>query len=218
MKVFHGSPNIVRKPSLDKDKPFNDYGRGFYTTELPELAKEWACQKNISGFLNEYELDISDLKILNLTDPSYSILNWIALLLANRIFDLNSSLLSSYRQAFLDKYLIDISSYDIVIGYRADDSYFSYASSFLSNSIPLRVLSKAIELGDLGLQVVLVSEKAFKKLTFISSQEVDSKEYYLKFFQRDLKARKDYRDMVSNLQIRKSDIFVLDLIRGDKTK
>ena len=80
------------------------------------------------------------------------------------------------------------------------------------------MLSKAIELGDLGLQVVLVSEKAFKKLTFISSQEVDSKEYYLKFFQRDLKARKDYRDMVSNLQIRKSDIFVLDLIRGDKTK
>ena len=43
MILFHGSPVIVKEPSLEKGKPYNDYGRGFYCTEHVELAKEWAC-------------------------------------------------------------------------------------------------------------------------------------------------------------------------------
>lgn len=216
MKVFHGSTNIVRSPSLDKGKPNNDYGRGFYTTESSELAKEWAAQKNTAGFINEYELHLEGLKILDLTDEQYSVLHWVALLLNNRTFNLNSSVLVSYKKAFLDKYLIEISQFDVVIGYRADDSYFSYASSFVENSIPLRLLSRAVELGDLGTQIVLVSRKAFYQLKFISYQPVDKSEYYQKFLSRDFKARNNYKKMVGNLKIRNNYIFILDLIRGDK--
>ena len=30
MILFHGSPVIVKEPSLEKGKPYNDYGQGFY--------------------------------------------------------------------------------------------------------------------------------------------------------------------------------------------
>ena len=33
MILYHGSPEIVRKPEYGKGKPYNDYGRGFYCTE-----------------------------------------------------------------------------------------------------------------------------------------------------------------------------------------
>ena len=56
---------------------------------------------------------------------------------------------------------INVNAYDIITGYRADDSYFSFARDFLKNSITVSQLSRSMELGKLGLQVVLHSEKAF---------------------------------------------------------
>ena len=53
--IYHGSSEIVKQPVYGKGKPYNDYGIGFYCTEHLELAKEWACTKNIDGFVNEYE-------------------------------------------------------------------------------------------------------------------------------------------------------------------
>ena len=38
----------------------------------------------------------------------------------------------------MEKYNIDISEYDLIIGYRADDSYFRFAEDFLNNSINLK--------------------------------------------------------------------------------
>lgn len=51
--IYHGSSEIVKQPVYGKGKPYNDYGIGFYCTEHLELAKEWACTKNIDGFVNE---------------------------------------------------------------------------------------------------------------------------------------------------------------------
>ena len=36
-------------------------------------------------------------------------------------------------------YSIDITNYDYIIGYRADDSYFRYAESFVYNTLPLKL-------------------------------------------------------------------------------
>ena len=38
----------------------------------------------------------------------------------------------------------------MVIGYRADDSYFSFARAFVNNEISLEQLSYAMRLGKLG--------------------------------------------------------------------
>ena len=60
--IWHGSPEIIEKPIFGVGKKQNDYGRGFYCTEVLELAKEWACKQNKNGFINRYELDLTDLK------------------------------------------------------------------------------------------------------------------------------------------------------------
>ena len=69
MIIYHGSKNIISSPSFGIGNPKNDYGLGFYCTENLELAKEWACTSNIqNGYANIYEIDIRNLKILDLRD------------------------------------------------------------------------------------------------------------------------------------------------------
>ena len=60
---------------------------------------------------------------------------------------------------------------DIIMGYRADDSYFSFAKDFLNNAISLKQLSRVMYLGELVVQIVLKSLKAFEQLTFRDTDE-----------------------------------------------
>ena len=77
MIIYHGSKDIIEKPEFGKGNKKNDYGLGFYCTESVELAKEWACSNNeTNGYANQYEIDLSDYKVLDLRDEKYSILNW----------------------------------------------------------------------------------------------------------------------------------------------
>lgn len=197
--LYHGSERIIDHPSLEAAKKNNDYGPGFYMTEDIELAKEWACKNHNQGIVNEYLLDTTGLKVLDLSSRKYTPLHWLALLLNNRIFRLDNDVAVSIKKLILKQYLIDISQYDMIIGYRADDCYFDYAQSFLSNSITYDMLVKAIKLGNLGLQTVIVSSKAFKRLHNINIHYVNEKIYYPKFINRDLKARQDYRRLKSNI-------------------
>ena len=65
--IWHGSPVILGKPIFGKDKPYNDYGRGFYCTENSELAKEWACSDKADGYANQYGIELDGLRILALS-------------------------------------------------------------------------------------------------------------------------------------------------------
>lgn len=71
--LYHGSEYLIENPQFGKGSLHNDYGRGFYCTENIELAKEWACGKQTNGYANIYELDMSDLKCLNLNRKEYNI-------------------------------------------------------------------------------------------------------------------------------------------------
>ncbi len=86
MILYHGSNEKIEKPIFGKGKVYNDYGQGFYRTEHIELAKEWACNEGVDGFANKYELDLTDLEILNLSEERCTILHWLALLMENRLF------------------------------------------------------------------------------------------------------------------------------------
>ena len=84
--LYHGSEQIVESPTFGLGKQNNDFGLGFYCTESEELAKEWAVSSLRNGFVNRYNLDTEYLKILNLNSPDYTILNWIAVLVAPSVF------------------------------------------------------------------------------------------------------------------------------------
>ena len=115
--VYHGSEKIIEKPEYGLGSLHNDYGRGFYCTREVELAKEWACSKGNDGYANSYELDYSDLSILNLNADEYSILNWLALLAENRTYWQQGSISKEAKDYIKQNFLIDISGYDVIIGY-----------------------------------------------------------------------------------------------------
>ena len=153
--VYHGSPKIIEKPLFGVGNPNNDYGLGFYCTESEELAKEWACSTETDGFANKYELDLSNLSVLSLTSGDFNILNWLFVLLENRKFRIGGDIAKQAKDYIFDNFSIDYKNYDIIKGYRADDSYFSFANAFLNNTISLSQLEKAMVLGKLGEQIVI---------------------------------------------------------------
>lgn len=212
MIIYHGSTAVIEKPIFGFGNPHNDYGLGFYCTESESHSKEWACQKNADGFANKYELDIQGLRILNLSDSSFNILHWLAILMQNRIFTPKSPLGKQNLDFLKEKFKLEYESFDVILGYRANDSYFSFASDFLENIIPLENLASSMKLGSLGLQVVLKTEKAFEQLKFIDAVRADRNVYYLKYKERDFQARKKYFD---ELKLAKPSeaTYLLDLVR-----
>ncbi len=211
--LYHGSFEIIEKPEFGKGKDYNDYGRGFYCTENIELAKEWACGEGTNGFVNKYEIDISNIKILNLSDSEYTILHWLALLMDNRKVRISTPTMKRGMEWLLKYFLPNIAGFDAIIGYRADDSYFSFARAFVNNEISLIQLSYAMKLGKLGEQFVLKSKKAFDLIKFNSYEAVDRTVYYSKRKIRDDEARKAF-----NIELEKDDInglFMRDIIREE---
>ena len=209
--IYHGSKDIIEKPKFGKGKPYNDYGLGFYCTENLALAKEWAVDICRDGYANIYEIDDSRLSVLNLNDEQYTILHWLAILLENRHFDSPSSLSHEAKEYILNNFSVDYKSYDVIIGYRADDSYFSFAQDFLNGTISYRQLNNAMHLGNLGQQFVLKSKKAFDLISFIGYENASFNEWYSRKENRDKAARRDYFDTEKN-KILRGDIYITQII------
>lgn len=210
MILWHGSSEIVKQPRLELCRPYNDYGAGFYCTEREDLAKEWACPGEVDGFANRYELSTDKLAILDLSSSDYSVLTWLALLLANRRVDLSNAIARAARDYLLDRFFIDTSGFDIIRGYRADDSYFSFARAFLNNTISVVQLSEAIRLGNLGEQVVLTSAKAFERIRFIGYELAPCEIYHTRRAERDRYARSQYQSLCAQLD--RTGLYVRDIL------
>ena len=211
LDLYHGSQNRIEKPQYGKGNRFNDYGRAFYTTENVDLAMEWAVEKDRSGYVNHYQIDTEDLSILDLSSNEYTFLHWLAILIENRSFDVISDFGNEAKKYILDNYLVDYESYDIIKGYRADDSYFSFAQDFLSNVISISTLSSAMRLGTLGEQIAIKSQHAFDKLSFIESIEADSNIWYPSKEHRDTIARKNYKELRSK-PWKRGEIYIMTII------
>jgi hypothetical protein len=212
--IYHGFPKVIEQPVFGEGKLYNDYGRGFYCTEHAELAKEWACSSDNDGYANHYQLDMTGLTVLNLNKPDYNILNWLAILLENRKFNVAEGLPQRAKAYILENFKVDYKRYDIIIGYRANDSYFSYAGDFVNGTLSLSDLSEAMRLGKLGEQVVLKSKKAFDALAFVEAIKAPRKEYFAKYRQRDEEARGKFRQIAAKPLV-ESEIYVIDVIRNN---
>ena len=213
MRLYHGSVNMIEEPEFGVGNSKNDYGQGFYCTEHIELAKEWACAENRDGFANEYELETDGLSIMNLSDARYHILNWLAILLENRTFVIERGLALTAKDYILSEFLLEYKNADVIRGYRADDSYFSFASAFLNNTITLEQLGKAMKLGKLGEQVVLKSKRSFAQLKYSRAILADNQIYYPKKAARDRSARESFREERMNTVL--EGIYVIDIVRNN---
>ena len=178
------------------------------------FAKEWACAKQKNGYANIYDLDMTGLKVLHLNAPEYNILNWLAILADNRTYWQNGSIAEQAKNYIKENFLPDISEYDVIVGYRADDSYFSFAQDFVAGVISLQKLSEAMRFGKLGEQIVLKSQNAFEQITFVGYEDVDAVKYYVKKRAREQEARKEYRARKQD-QANVNDLYILDIMREE---
>ena len=209
-RIYHGSYYLIREPIFGMGNAHNDYGRGFYCTENLGMAQEWACSRRDNGMANVYDLQTDGLQIIQLNNKGYHILNWLAILLENRIFDLDNPISNQGRKYILDHFLPDYKKADILIGYRADDSYFSFARDFLNNTITLEQLRHAMRLGKLGEQIVLKSPEAFEALRFVGAQKAEKEIWYPRKVARDRMARNAYSEMRQEFS---DGTFLIDMIR-----
>lgn len=209
--IYHGSEKIVEVPTFGEGKKNNDFGLGFYCTESEGLAKEWAVSSLRNGFANKYTLDTEYMRILNLNSPEYTILNWIAVLVKHRLFSIKTPVARRAKQYLIDNFSINVNAFDIITGYRADDSYFDYAESFLNNGISVEQLARAMKLGKLGEQIVIKSQFAFSRLKFEGFEVAEKEEFYVLRKSRDDEANRLYLEM---LEEESDGLYIQDIIRG----
>jgi len=212
--IYHGSKQIVEVPLWGMGRKNNDFGLGFYCTENIDLAKEWAVSSLNDGFANRYTLDTENLSVLNLNCPEYTILNWIAVIVEHRLFSIKTHIARRAKQYLIDNFGINVNAYDLITGYRADDSYFDFAEAFLNNTITVEQLSRAMRLGKLGEQIVLKSKYAFSKIEYDGYEVADKEQYYVLRKSRNDEANQAYLF----IQEEESDgLFIQDILRGGIT-
>lgn len=214
LTIYHGSKQIVKMPTFGEGKKNNDFGLGFYCTESNDLAKEWAVSSLRDGFSNRYTLDTEFLKILKLNSPDYTILNWMAVLVEHRLFTIKTPVARRAKQYLIDHFGVNVNAYDIIIGYRADDSYFDYAEAFLNNGITVEQLARAMRLGKLGEQIVLKSKYAFSKIKYEGFEVAEKDHYYVLRKARNDEANQLYFDV---LEEETDGLYIQDIMRGGIT-
>lgn len=211
--IYHGSDHVIQKPVHSFGKENNDYGLGFYCCSQKSLAEEWASKiSDVPGIVNKYEIIDDGLKILDLTKPPFdNPFYWVAVLVHFK--KLPSKLVSqcSRELAYLEKeFYVDVSQYDVVIGYRADDNYFQFPQALIRSEILISSLKEVFMLGNLGKQYVLVSKKAFSKLKFVDAY--DSRLDYRQYHERKENADISYKELLERDRYR-NGVRMIDLVR-----
>ena len=209
--LYHGFEQLIEEPTFGKGKGNNDFGLGFYCTESEDLAKEWAVSSLRNGFANRYTLDTEYLNVLNLNSPDFTILNWIAVLVEHRLFSIKTPVARRAKRYLVENFSVNVNAFDVITGYRADDSYFDYAESFLNNGITVEQLARAMRLGKLGEQIVLKSRFAFSKLHYEGFEVADRETYFCLRKARNDEANRIYMEM---LEEEGDGLYIQDIMRG----
>lgn len=193
--LYHGSSSVVDTPKWGIGKPDNDYGSGFYTTEFYDKAASWALLNGTrDAYVNKYTLDVRNLKIINLND--FGVLAWLSEVLANRgTFDDSNIAIAD---EIVKRYRIPIEDADVVIGYRADDSYTEVIEAFLNKLLSIDEVKRLFYKGKLGNQVFIKSKQAFLQTSFVKAEKVV---YDQNLVTTDISARREAQMFLNNRRL-----------------
>ena len=153
MILYHGTYTNFDSIELDKCRPFKDFGKGFYLTDLEVQAMKMAVKKskifNGSPVILKYEFDETllnngKLKVKIFTKPDRE---WAEFIYKNR------SRTSHYNH-----------DYDIITGPIAYDGVAYLLDRYEEGTISLEQLAKELEFKDLNNQYFFGTEKALNYL------------------------------------------------------
>ena len=162
MILYHGTNTEIEFVDLEKCRPFKDFGKGFYTTEIYEQAKKMAARVSRiyggSPVVNVFELsvDIKDYPGLNVLDfgeqPSEE---WARFVMNNR----NKSFTD-----YSDPECNFDYKYDIVIGPIADDDMTMLFRQYQNKMISFDMLIKGMTFKDVTNQISFHTHESLKLL------------------------------------------------------
>lgn len=154
MILYHGSNVAIENIDLAKCRPYKDFGKGFYLTDIPRQAERMAARtaKIFGGepILTSFEFDLDSaitesLKIKVFNSPNEE---WAHFVMANR--DINVEQPSN--------------DYDIVIGPVADDTIARLLRMFTENFISEKQLVRELTFSEVTSQYFFHTEAAIKLL------------------------------------------------------
>ena len=154
MILYHGSNVPIDKIDLAKCRPYKDFGKGFYLTDIRHQAERMAARtaKMFHGepTLTSFEFDLEStvaqgLKIKIFESPNEE---WTRFVMANRDIDVAQP----------------CHDYDIVIGPVADDTIARLLRMFTENFISEQQLVKDLTYSHVTSQYFFHTEAAIKML------------------------------------------------------
>ena len=152
MILYHGSNTKIEKIDLSKCRPYKDFGKGFYLTEIREQAEKMASRTahiyEGEPIVTEFEFDESALSKLSVKQFDGPNEEWALFVLANRSKEHEQS----------------THSYDIVIGPVADDDIAQLFRNFNDGFINLTMLVEGLKYKKVSSQYFFHTEAAIKYL------------------------------------------------------
>ena len=155
MKLYHGSNVRIEVIDLDKSKPFKDFGKGFYLSDIETQAMEMAKFKSsISGsvpVVTGFEFDVDGLISSNLKTKRFETYSdeWLDFIIANREGK-------------------EVEKYDFVYGPIADDKVGFQLRRYKDELIDRNeLLEKLKYMKGITFQYFFGSEEAIKYLAII---------------------------------------------------
>lgn len=152
MILYHGSNTKIEKIDLSKCRPYKDFGKGFYLTEIREQAEKMASRTahiyEGEPSVTKFEFDESALSKLSVKQFDGPNEEWALFVLANRS--------KEHEQP--------THSYDIVIGPVADDDIAQLFRNFNDGFINLTMLVEGLKYKKVSSQYFFHTEAAIKFL------------------------------------------------------
>lgn len=162
MRLYHGSNIVIDNINLAVCRPYKDFGKGFYLTDIEEQAKKMAIRvSRIYGgnpFVNVFEIQddfkvISDIKIKDF--GLHTTEEWATFVMNNR------------KRSFenvKDPLCNQDNKYDIVIGPVADDNMALLFRQYENEIIDFDTLLKGMIYKKTSSQYSFHTEKSIKLL------------------------------------------------------
>jgi hypothetical protein len=159
--LYHGSNVVVDKVEFEKCRPYKDFGRGFYLTDIKSqaemMAKRTARIHGGSAHVSAFEFDEERGEFLNVLRFDVPNREWAMFVLNNR---------SREFKDFGDKLCNQDNKYDIVIGPVANDDIAYLFRTFTNGLIDIDTLVKGLEYKKLTKQFSFHTEKSLTCLKF----------------------------------------------------
>ena len=153
INLFHGTNILFDTIELSKCRPYKDFGKGFYLTDIRQRAEEMAIRRTkiscegvpvvLTFSFDDELLSNGGLNVLRFDNPS---VEWANFILKNRME-------KNFRH-----------EYDIVIGPVADDGVVLQLDLYLRHLITLEQLVKELTYKKLNNQYCFATECAISKL------------------------------------------------------